>query len=111
MGRRIKIFENDSFGMIVFVRNFEIIQEEENGLEEEEAEEGEDPGDMFNLDAGRQFLLNYNYLANSLFHNSFNCPDPRNRQQDHPLHRIKDQAHQRLRDQDVHRLHNCGRFH
>ena len=36
---------------------FELIQEEENGLEEEEAEEGEDPGDMFNLDAGRKFLL------------------------------------------------------
>ena len=55
---------------------FELIQEEENGLEEEEAEEGEDPGDMFNLDAGRKFLFNYNYLANSLFHNPFNCDDP-----------------------------------
>ena len=39
-----------------FERNFEIIQDEENGLEEEEAEEGEDPGDMFNLDAGRIFF-------------------------------------------------------
>ena len=44
-------------------RTFELIQEEENGLEEEEAEEGEDPGDMFNLDAGRKFLLNYNHPA------------------------------------------------
>ena len=90
---------------------FELIQEEENGLEEEEAEEGEDPGDMFNLDAGRKFLLNYDHLANSPFHNPFNCHDPPNRQQDHPLHWIKDQAHQRLRYQDVHCLHNCGRFH
>ena len=32
------------------------MQEEENGLEEEEAEEGEDPGDLFNLDPGSKII-------------------------------------------------------
>ena len=33
-----------------------MLQEEENGLEEEEAEEGEDPGDLFNLDPGSKII-------------------------------------------------------
>ena len=32
------------------------MQEEENGLEEEEAEEGEEPGDLFNLDPGNKII-------------------------------------------------------
>ena len=52
-----EVFYQSSFvAMRIKNSHSKCMQEEENGLEEEEAEEGEDPGDLFNLDPSNKII-------------------------------------------------------